>query len=185
MDLELRNASDQIAYVPYSLYCRCKQSFGCSELEPKTFNVSNQREHKLVMSEQVHAFKSVNNTMSESIQVDAYAYFCWSSVFVPFVNCVKQQRGMVGVCLSACLGVVHGATTPVISHGSVWPQALTARNNKHTLQHLCSAAGSLHSTGRQSFFLHIHIRWLLLFLFYSFCLEFFFFFLMLSKKCIF
>lgn len=36
------------------------------------------------MSEQVHAFKSVNNT-SESIQVDAYAYFYRSSVFVPFL----------------------------------------------------------------------------------------------------
>lgn len=53
--------------------CRCKQSFGCSELEPKTFNVSNQREHKLVMSEQVHSLTFVSNT-SESIQVDAYFY---------------------------------------------------------------------------------------------------------------
>ena len=51
-----------------------------------------------------------HNLATEALRLCA---LCW-------LIAVKKQRGLVpSVCLSVCLGVVHGAIIPVISHGSV------------------------------------------------------------------
>lgn len=72
---------------------------------------------------------------------------------------VKKQRGVGAVCgcPSVCLGVVHGAITPVIAHGSVWPQAEShpSEQQTHTFSCMCRITSPSGGLKVKNYFLNL------------------------------
>lgn len=77
---------------------------------------------------------------------------------------VKKQRGVGAVCgcPSVCLGVVHGAITPVIAHGSMWPQAEShpSEQQTHTFSCMCRITSPSGGLKVKNYFLNLSADYL-------------------------